>query len=1441
MTQAPDAVQSPAPGSRRLYFRGDTVEFSLTLPQGPDGEAWLRTNIGHAVIHRGEIRAQVEQGIIPMARDWTDIPMVRQGPTTFRIRLPLAEVGHFEAKTYFMPTGSAEPLWPPGGNTIINVSPAEGICDNLIYNAFVRQFGPNKAGGAGPTPQLADCISRLDQLHYTVIPRSGTFRDLIGQLDFIMGTLGCRFLQLLPIHPTPTTYARMGRFGSPYASLSFTAVDPALAEFDPAVTPMEQFLELAEAIHARGGRLLLDIAINHTGWAARLHETHPEWLARKEDGSIKRPGAWGVTWEDLTELDFRHRDLWQFMADVFLTWCRRGSDGFRCDAGYMIPLPAWTYIIARVREQYPDTIFLLEGLGGKISVTRELLNQAGFDWAYSELFQNYDRDQMEAYLPGAHTSSREDGLTVHFAETHDNNRLAARSAAWARMRTTLCALSAPQGAFGFANGVEWLATEKIVVHEAPSLNWGAKENQVALIQRLGMILKHHPAFHEGVELSMIQQEAGNYLVLRRRRPAPSSGEPVHDQAQWEGAVLVVANLDPGQGVTATWPGEAFSLPAGEGVDLVSGAPIHIACRQGTCSLPLEPSQVLCLGRPDDLDRIADPPLLESGITPRLARQRARAKALEIQRWFHGLGDLADWDPAEAAQQLLAQPGEFCRQLNTHSREPRVITWQWPADVRRVVMLPPGHFLLVRAPTRFRARLENDLATLAQEEALADNSGNYFVLFTPLAPPQEAREATLRLWCYEAGSARQCKGTVLRLPDPGHSPQRLSSAYADGEKFDIRQLFLSTNGRGAMSRARLRWGSLASRYDALLAANLHADYPVDRHIMFTRCRAWVRYQGYSCALDQSCLASFEDHGNRGRWRFQVPAGQGQEVHLAVDLAMLPGTNAIQLSFQRTARDGVPDGLGDRREVALILRPDIEDRSFHHQTKAFLGPEEHWPGAVHPASDGFSFTPAGDRRLALRLNGGTFTPEPEWTYMIHHAEDAQRGFDPHSDLFSPGYFRVGLKGGRTVVLTARIDHGQGTLGTPREAPGASGEYTAKPAGLDLSRALNRSMDAFVVQRDESKTVIAGYPWFLDWGRDTLIFARGLVAAGRHAETLELLRQFGRFEENGTLPNMIHGETAANRDTSDAPLWYFTVAADLLDASGSSDFLDLDCGGRSLKQILTDLARAMLAGTPNGVRVDLDSGLVYSPAHFTWMDTNHPAGTPREGYPVEIQALWHKALGLAARCGGEERWEELQTRVGRSLTSLFWREEEGFLADCLHGPAGCPASRAAADDHLRGNQLFALTLGALDNPALGRRILAACESLLVPGAIRSLADRPVARPLAVHHQGRLLNDPRHPYRGVYGGDEDTCRKPAYHNGTAWTWPFPAYAEAWVKIYGPGARPTALAWLSSALPLLRRGCVGHLPEIVDGDAPHAQRGCDAQAWGASEFFRVWHQLTRR
>jgi glycogen debranching enzyme len=244
---------------------------------------------------------------------------------------------------------------------------------------------------------------------------------------------------------------------------------------------------------------------------------------------------------------------------------------------------------------------------------------------------------------------------------------------------------------------------------------------------------------------------------------------------------------------------------------------------------------------------------------------------------------------------------------------------------------------------------------------------------------------------------------------------------------------------------------------------------------------------------------------------------------------------------------------------------------------------------------------------------------------------------------------------------------------------------------------------------------------------------------------------------------------------------------------------------------------------------------------MDTNYPAGSPREGYPIEIQALWYAALTfLAAALPAPKAasWRTRASEVKQAIMRHYYEPERGYLSDCLHASPGTPAERATADTALRPNQLLALTLGAVSDASVRKAVLSACQCLLVPGAIRSLADQEVIPPLPIQHQGRSLNDPRHPYWGRYEGDEDTRRKPAYHNGTAWTWPFPSFCEAWARHYGKGAKATALAWLGSCVEKLGHGCLGHLPEIQDGDAPHKDRGCDAQAWSVSEVLRVWLKL---
>ncbi|HOG51422.1 MAG TPA: glycogen debranching protein, partial [Lentisphaeria bacterium] len=296
-------LQTPAPGFQAVRHSGDSMIVSLQLDSAREGKAFLRTNLGQAHVRRAEIIANVEHGRAILGRDWHDLPMRQTNERSFQINLPLCQVGLFEFKTFFVPADGSELVWPKGENVRIKIEPAATVSGNTIYNAFVRQFGPNRSGQAW-TKEHRDAETFLSQAGYTVLPPSGTFADLRRELPVIMDQLGFRIIQLLPIHPAPVTFGRMGRYGSPFAPLDFFTVDSSLAVFDRHTTPLEQFSQLVADIHSRDGLVLIDLPADHTGWGSVMQVHHPEWFTRNEDGSFASPGAWGVIWEDLCKLNF---------------------------------------------------------------------------------------------------------------------------------------------------------------------------------------------------------------------------------------------------------------------------------------------------------------------------------------------------------------------------------------------------------------------------------------------------------------------------------------------------------------------------------------------------------------------------------------------------------------------------------------------------------------------------------------------------------------------------------------------------------------------------------------------------------------------------------------------------------------------------------------------------------------------------------------------------------------------------------------------------------------------------------------------------------------------------------------------------------------------------------------------------------------------------------
>lgn len=1427
-------TQTPPPGTARVLFCGDVVIFTLCVSPDRPGRAFVRTNLGNAKAIRREIIRRVEKNEIKLGEAWYDLPMKEDGDGNFSIRLPLTQTGSFQAKCFFIPRGSDIPAWPEGENTKLCVEPAGTCCANIIYNAFVRQFGPTK-DATYQAPNLDTVISKLDDQGFTVIPKSGKFRDLKEQLNVIFSRMGCRALHLLPIHPTPTTYARMGRFGSPYAALDFSDVDPALAQFDPAATPLEQFMELVDAVHDHEGYLILDIAINHTGWAASLHESHPEWLDREDDGKIRMPGAWGVVWADLTKLDYRHTDLWQYMADIFLLWCRRGVDGFRCDAGYMIPELAWEYIIVKVRNQYPNTVFFLEGLGGSPDATRHLLQGANFNWAYSELFQEYSLEQISRYMPHAIDISNTCGHLIHFAETHDNERLAKVSHTYAKMRTGLCALFSICGGFGFANGVEWFAEEKINVHNSPGLNWGNPDNQVDYITRIHLILREHPAFFYGTQLKLIHEKESQALALLRFNPDHNS------------RMLVLINLDCDSQVMAVWSAGAEGSIAFPWTDLISGNTVQAENSEGKYRILLKPGEVLALSpEKGDLDLLGRQPSGKLSMPDRVLMQKRKALALEVITAVNGYRDLADLDVDQAALDLARNPDTFIRRLYPDRRPSRTILFDAHRDVNRRVMVPPGFFLLVRCNQHFRVQLGEegpDKQCLGFRESLPIEEGSgYQAIFMPMEMKDAHRDCLLKLRISGPQGTKIITGNIRYLPPFETLNLRLSFTHREiAADPSIKQL--STTSLGAMMRAGASFGHLESRYDALLGANLNPCLPENRWMLLSRFKIWGVFQGDSRELGLDYLDAFwASHGQCGKWRFRVPSSEGRYYVIDLFLEMDRKTNTVTLTLHREpAPANSPRRLQPQRDVTIIIRPDIEDRSFHDTIKAFSGPEQQWPARVSAFENGFFFHSQTGRILRLSTSRDTFFLKPEWQYMVHRSVEATRGLDADSDLFSPGYFNINLKGGDTVTLEACVINEE-TMPEPSD-----GKKISLPgpfySSVPFFQAAKASLDAFIVDRGEEKSVVAGYPWFLDWGRDSLIFCRSLIELGRTRDAFAILSLFGKFEKDGTLPNMISGEDARNIETSDAPLWFFACCRQLTRNLGKEAVLTRKIGQRTMIQVLKDMASSIINGTPTGVKADPESMLLYSPAHFTWMDTNFPAGTPRQGYPIEIQALWWHALQFLSQVDGvntQTPWQKHADTVKRAIMDLFWREDDGFFSDCLHCSEPVEAGHAIPDDALRPNQLLLITLGVIDDPKIMARVVETCRELLVPGGIRSLADRPLAMPLFIERNGQYLANPHAPYAGYYQGDEDTQRKPAYHNGTAWTWQFPVFCEAWATAFGPSGIPTALAWLGSALPLMRTGAAGFVPEILDGNFPHTPRGCDAQAWGCSEIARVTHKLTR-
>jgi predicted glycogen debranching enzyme len=541
----------------------------------------------------------------------------------------------------------------------------------------------------------------------------------------------------------------------------------------------------------------------------------------------------------------------------------------------------------------------------------------------------------------------------------------------------------------------------------------------------------------------------------------------------------------------------------------------------------------------------------------------------------------------------------------------------------------------------------------------------------------------------------------------------------------------------------------------------------------------------------------------RWTYRLPDGTLVEH----ELLMAAGSSVVAMSWRL---------VEPKPDVILLVRPYLSGRDHHalHHENAEL----RFDAVGNGNGDAVIWQPYGALPHVRATSNGWYLHEPHWYRGFVYAEEHARGYDSSEDLASPGQFRFDLGAGEAVLF---LSAGGDALERPAPVEMEALRRAEERRRSGLGTPLERAGDAYVVQRGDGRTIVAGYPWFADWGRDTFIAMRGLcLATGRLDDARRILLTWAGAVSEGMLPNRFpDGGGDPEYNSVDASLWFVVAARELL-AQARSAGQGLEGGDAcaiegAMRAILDGYAR----GTRHGIRVD-DDGLLAAGEvgwQLTWMDARSEGRevTPRIGKPVEVQALWLNAL----RAGGalSSRYRGMLRRGLASFGQRFWNDERGCLYDVIdvdHAPG-------AVDATMRPNQVLAV--GGLPLPLLAlhraRRVVDAVErDLLTPMGLRSLAPDEAA------------------YVPRYEGGE-AARDRAYHQGTVWPWLLGPFVEAWVRVRGGGdavKREARTRFVAPLLAHLGDAGLGHVSEIADGAAPHAPRGCPFQAWSLGELLRL-------
>jgi predicted glycogen debranching enzyme len=627
---------------------------------------------------------------------------------------------------------------------------------------------------------------------------------------------------------------------------------------------------------------------------------------------------------------------------------------------------------------------------------------------------------------------------------------------------------------------------------------------------------------------------------------------------------------------------------------------------------------------------------------------------------------------------------------------------------------------------------------------------------------------------------------------------------DGAPPHLDAEWLEADGLGGFASGTVG-GIRTRRYHALLLAATQP--PAGRVVLVNGVEAWAETRAGRVPLSSQLYAPGVVYPDARpsitrfsrapwpTWTFRLPDGTEVEHEIVVDR----DAGETLLRWRRAAGEG---------PCRLVVRPLLSGRDYHalHQENAVF----RWDATVQGGNA--AWRPYADLPAIAALTNGAYRAAPEWYRRVLYAAEQDRGLDCLEDLAAPGEFTWELAKAPAVMLL-RAGDGLAVRPLAHAAKLAEGERARRGSAT----APISSVDAYLVDRADGTTVIAGFPWFTDWGRDTFIAMRGLLlATGRLAEAERILLAWSGLVSEGMLPNRFPDDGGAPEyNAADASLWFVVAAHDFLQVADGVAPRTVDALRGAIRAILTGYA----AGTRYGIAADAD-GLLRAGApgqQLTWMDAKVDGWvvTPRWGKPVEVQALWINAL----RIGGQwwPKWDGLARRASSTFGERFSDPATGGLLDVVDED-GVPGR---VDRRVRPNQIFAV--GGLPHQlvhgATARQVVAAVETrLLTPMGLRTLApDEPG-------------------YAGRYFGDR-RARDGAYHQGTVWPWLIGPFVEAWLRVRGDGAAARAEARARFLAPLrahLGEAGLGHVSEVADGDPPHAPGGCPFQAWSLGELLRA-------